>query len=68
MGLLFVRDMDVFTKSPTEIVLCILHYTVDFVGVDSLLDVSPCVREIFEANTLLITEGILAGCRRILEP
>lgn len=58
----FFSDMDVFYKLPTEIVLCILHHAADFAAVDSLLRVSPRVREIFESNARRITEDLLAGC------
>jgi hypothetical protein len=54
--------MDPFNKLPTEIVLCILHHTTDFVGLDSLLCVSPWIRAVFQTSALQITEDILAGC------
>jgi hypothetical protein len=57
-----ISDMDPFNKLPTEIVLCILHHTTDFVGLDSLLCVSPWIRAVFQASALQITEDILAGC------
>lgn len=54
--------MDPFNKLPTEIVLCMLHHTTDFVGLDSLLCVSPRIQTVFQASALRITEDILAGC------
>ncbi|KAJ5964457.1 uncharacterized protein N7479_004333 [Penicillium vulpinum] len=54
--------MDAFQKLPVEIVLSIVHHTADFFGVYSLLQVSPCMRSVFEANHSRLLEDLLTTC------
>ncbi|KAJ5474129.1 hypothetical protein N7475_003695 [Penicillium sp. IBT 31633x] len=54
--------MDPFQQLPAELVLSILHHTGDFLGFDSLLQVSPHIRAVFQSNSFQITEDLLASC------
>ncbi|KAL2802423.1 hypothetical protein BJX63DRAFT_437899 [Aspergillus granulosus] len=54
--------MDVFEQLPVELVLLILHQTGDFLGVDSLLQVSPHVHAVFQSYPIQIIENLLASC------
>ncbi|KAI9370710.1 hypothetical protein BJX61DRAFT_77059 [Aspergillus egyptiacus] len=54
--------MDIFQQLPVVLVLSILHHTGDFLGVDSLLQVSPHVFAVFQSNSVQIIEDLLRSC------
>lgn len=54
--------MDPFEKFPCEIMLLILSYEDDFVGIDSLLSVSPWVNLVFQEQPRRITLGLIRSC------
>lgn len=53
--------MTTFEDLPVEVILYILHLTADFVGIESLLEISPRVRAVFKSNAVQITEDLLAS-------
>lgn len=53
--------MNMFGRLPTEIILHIIRCTADFAGLDGLLLVSPQANTVFQANSRLILEDLLAS-------
>ncbi|KAH8422462.1 uncharacterized protein LDX57_000217 [Aspergillus melleus] len=54
--------MDPFEKFPCEIMLQILSYDNDFVGINSLLSVSPWVNLVFQEQPRKITLSLIRSC------
>lgn len=54
--------MDPFQQLPTEILYLIIPQIRDFVGLDSLLQLSPRVRAIFSKDPVAIAEDALLSC------
>lgn len=53
--------MDAFENLPPEIIIRIIQYAADFVGIQSLLVVSPRVHAVFEAQPYRITEDLIVS-------